>query len=69
MSQEFVERVRRGFDRFAETGEAGGPGLHPDLEVFDHDIPDARNPYRGAAGFNECPSAPLGTALTWRSSV
>lgn len=53
MSQELVERVRRGFDRFAETGEAGGPGLHPDLEVFDHDIPDARSPYRGAAGFNE----------------
>jgi hypothetical protein len=53
MSQEYVERVRRGFERFAETGEAGGRGLHPDVEVFDHDIPDARNPYRGAAGFKE----------------
>ena len=53
MSQEYVERVRRGFERFAETGEAGGTGLHPDVEVFDHDIPDARNPYRGAAGFDE----------------
>jgi ketosteroid isomerase-like protein len=53
MSEEYVERVRRGFERFAETGEAPGAGLHPDVEVFDHDIPDARNPYRGAAGFNE----------------
>jgi hypothetical protein len=53
MSQEDVERVRRGFERFAETGESGGAGLHPDIEVFDHDIRDARNPYRGAAGFDE----------------
>ena len=53
MSQEYIERVRRGFERFAETGEAGGQGLHPEVEVFDHDIPDARNPYRGVAGFDE----------------
>jgi ketosteroid isomerase-like protein len=53
MLQEYVERVRRGFERFAETGEAGGTGLHPDVEVFDHDIPDARNPYSGAGGFDE----------------
>src|SRR5262249_22429855 len=53
MSEENVERVRRGFERFAETGETPGVGLHPDIEVFDHDIPDARNPYRGAEGFDE----------------
>ena len=53
MSEEYVERVRRGFERFAETGKTPGSGLHPDIEVFDHDIPDARNPYRGASGFDE----------------
>ncbi len=53
MSQENVENVRRGHEHFARTGEPAWEMIHPDIEVFDHDIPDARNPYRGVAGVAE----------------
>ena len=50
MSQENVEFVRRAHEHFAKTGEPGQGRIDADTEVFDHDIADARNPYRGMAG-------------------
>ena len=53
MSQENAEIVRRGHEHFAKTGQPDWEAIDADVEVFDHDIPDARNPYRGVAGFSE----------------
>ena len=53
MSQENVEIVRRGHEHFAKTGQPVWEAIDADIEVFDHDIPDARNPYRGVAGVTE----------------
>jgi ketosteroid isomerase-like protein len=50
VSQENVEVVRQAHDRFAKTGEPMWESLDPDVEIFDHDIPDASNPYKGAEG-------------------
>jgi ketosteroid isomerase-like protein len=50
MSQQNVDRVREAFDRFRATGEPELEGLHPEIEVHDHDIPDAEA-YRGREGF------------------
>jgi ketosteroid isomerase-like protein len=50
MSQENVDYVERSLDHFAQTGEPYLEGIDPAVEVYDHDIPDARNPYRGADG-------------------
>jgi ketosteroid isomerase-like protein len=53
MSAENVEIVREAHERFTRTGEPLWERIDADTEVFDHDIPDARNPYRGAAGVEE----------------
>ncbi len=50
MSQENVELVRQAHERFAKTGEPMWEMIGGQVEVFDHDIPDASNPYRGADG-------------------
>jgi hypothetical protein len=50
MSEQNVEIVREAHERFTKTGEPLWERIDADTEVFDHDIPDARNPYRGAAG-------------------
>jgi ketosteroid isomerase-like protein len=50
MSQENVKFVREGFEYFERTGEPLMESLHPDIEVFDHDIPDA-GIYRGSEGY------------------
>jgi ketosteroid isomerase-like protein len=50
MSQENVEIVREAHERFAKTGEPIWERLDRSVEVFDHDIPDARNPYVGSEG-------------------
>jgi ketosteroid isomerase-like protein len=50
MSQENVDWVERSLDYFGQTGEPYLKGIDPAVEVFDHDIPDARNPYRGTDG-------------------
>jgi ketosteroid isomerase-like protein len=50
MSQENVEVVREAHERFTKTGEPIWERIDADTEVFDHDIPDARNPYRGVDG-------------------
>src|SRR5215207_2311318 len=49
MSQENVERVQRSIDHFARTGEPLFDVTHEDVEVHDHDIPDA-GVYRGFDG-------------------
>jgi ketosteroid isomerase-like protein len=49
MSAENVELMRAGQKQFAETGEPAWENLHPDVEVHDHDIPDAGS-YRGHEG-------------------
>jgi ketosteroid isomerase-like protein len=50
MSQENVEIVRGAFEHFERTGEPLLETLHPEVEVFDHDIPDA-GVYRGREGY------------------
>jgi ketosteroid isomerase-like protein len=50
MSQENVEWVRRSHEHFGRTGEPFLEGIDPAVEVYDHDIPDASNPYRGVDG-------------------
>ena len=48
-----MEIVREAHTRFAETGEPVWEVIDGDIEVFDHDIPDASNPYRGLAGVTQ----------------
>jgi ketosteroid isomerase-like protein len=50
MSQENVEIVREAHERFTQTGQPIWERIDDDTEVFDHDIPDAQNPYRGVEG-------------------
>jgi ketosteroid isomerase-like protein len=50
MSQENVELVRSAAEHFQRTGEPMWEMLHPEIEIHDHDIPDAGD-YRGADGF------------------
>ncbi len=50
MSQENVELIQRGLDHFIRTGVPAWDEIHPDVEVHDHDIPDAGE-YRGHAGY------------------
>ena len=49
MSEENVQIVRRGLERFLATGELDWDTTDPDVEIHDHDIPDSGE-YRGAAG-------------------
>jgi ketosteroid isomerase-like protein len=50
MSQENVELVRQAFEQFLRTGEQLWEVLDPEVEVYDHDIPDAGS-YRGHEGY------------------
>ena len=50
MSQENVEIVREAHERFTQTGQPIWERIDADTEVFDHDILDAQNPYRGVEG-------------------
>ena len=52
MSQQNVELIQRTMAYFAETGNPMLEILDPDVEVYDHDIPDAGT-YRGTAGFEQ----------------
>jgi ketosteroid isomerase-like protein len=52
MSQENVDRVRRGMEHWVRTGEVLWVDLHPEIEVHDHDIPDA-GVYRGHDGVRD----------------
>ena len=49
MTAENVELMRAGQQHFVETGEPAWENIHPDVEVRDHDIPDAGS-YRGLDG-------------------
>jgi len=53
MSDADVEIVREAHERFTKTGQPIWERIDADTEVFDHDIPDAKNPYRGVAGVTE----------------
>ena len=50
MSHDNVELMRRSIEHFAATGEPLMATLAGDVEVYDHDIPDA-GVYRGPDGF------------------
>jgi ketosteroid isomerase-like protein len=50
MSRENVEIVRDAFEHFTRTGEPQWDSIDPDVEVYDHDIPDAGT-YRGHQGY------------------
>jgi ketosteroid isomerase-like protein len=50
MSEENVSELRRGLEHFIATGEPEWDLLAPDVEVRDHDIPDAGE-YRGHSGY------------------
>lgn len=50
MSEQSVELIRKGFEHFTRTGEPDWETLDPEIEVYDHDIPDA-GVYRGHSGF------------------
>jgi ketosteroid isomerase-like protein len=50
VSQENVEIVKEAHERFTKTGQPIWERIDADTEVFDHDIPDAQNPYRGVDG-------------------
>ena len=45
-----MDWVRRSHEHFARTGEPFLDGIDPAIEVYDHDIPDASNPYSGVNG-------------------
>ena len=49
MSQENVEWVRKGWERYAGTGEPPWDLFHEAVEVHDHDTPD-QGDYRGHEG-------------------
>ena len=51
MSQENVELLRRAVEHFMQTGEHAWELIDEEVEVHDHDIPDARE-YRGHAGWS-----------------
>jgi ketosteroid isomerase-like protein len=53
MSAENVAIVERALDHFTKTGQPYRPIMDDGTEIFDHDIPDARNPYRGLAGVDD----------------
>jgi ketosteroid isomerase-like protein len=50
MSRANVDGARRAFEHFLRTGEPQWDTIDPDVEVYDHDIPDA-GIYRGHAGY------------------
>ena len=50
MSQENVEIIRRALEHFDRTGEPDWDQIDADVEVYDHDIPDA-GIYRGHKGY------------------
>jgi ketosteroid isomerase-like protein len=50
MGHENVELAKDAFEYFARTGEPQWETIDPDVEVYDHDIPDAAI-YRGHAGY------------------
>ena len=50
MSQENVELLRRAVEHFMQTGEHAWELIDEEVEVHDHDIPDA-HAYRGHAGW------------------
>ena len=52
MSRENVELVERDVRHFVETGESNIDSLDPQIEVHDHDIPDAGT-YRGHEGYEQ----------------
>lgn len=52
MSQENIEVARRFHDHFDRTGEPLWDVIDSEIEVYDHDIPDAGT-YHGLAGFTE----------------
>ena len=49
MSQENVDLIRRGLDRFMTTGEPQWDSFDESVEIYDHDTPD-QGVYRGHAG-------------------
>jgi ketosteroid isomerase-like protein len=50
MSEENVEWARKSLEHFASTGTPYLTRVSADVEVYDHDIPDASNPYVGHEG-------------------
>ena len=53
MSSENVEIVGRALEHFTRTGQPYREIMDDGTEIFDHDIPDARNPYRGRTGVDD----------------
>jgi len=45
-----VDSLRRALEHFLRTGVPDWDAIHPEVEVYDHDIPDAGD-YRGHAGY------------------
>jgi len=52
MSQENIEVARRFHDHFDRTGEPLWDVIDSEIEVYDHDIPDAGT-YHGLAGYTK----------------
>ena len=50
MPQNNVEIARQAFEHFLRTGEPDWERIDPEVEVYDHDIPDAGT-YRGHDGY------------------
>ncbi len=53
MSERNLAWTRRSLEHFKSTGTPYLEDVASDVEVFDHDIPDARNPYVGHEGVVE----------------
>ena len=50
MSEESLQLARGAFEHFAKTGEPQWETIDPEVECYDHDIPDAGT-YRGHEGY------------------
>ena len=53
MSQETVEIVRRSLEHYLRTDELLWDIIDPEVELHDHDVPDAARVYRGHAEWLE----------------
>jgi len=67
MSQESVEIVRAHYEALAAgDAKAALAAIHPEIEIVDHDLPDADEPYTGLVGMARWQTDWEGSWASWR---